>query len=135
MIATGLARALRDSGLRWTPRAGDAFVIDRIEAEDEVFILSDMTVEAHEFSTGTVLGFNGTTEWALDSVAIDDALWLPHENQLRERLGSTFLALTIIDGFTVTVRVEGVTSTFYADVAADAYAKALLFLLDSLSAE
>ena len=68
MISTELARALRDSGLVWTPRAGDAFRIDRVEADEEIYVLSDMTVEAHDFSTGTVIGFNGTTEWALDSV-------------------------------------------------------------------
>ena len=133
MISTVLARALRDSGLVWRPRAGDSFRIDLIEAEEEVFVLSDMTVEAHEFSTGTVLGFNGTTEWALDSVAIDEALWHPHEHQLREALGPAFVSLTLVDGYTVSATIDGVTGTFTADVAADAYAKALLRLLDSLS--
>ena len=132
MISTELARALRDSGLRWTPRAGDVFRIDRVEADEEVYVLSDMTVEAHEFTTGTVIGFNGTTEWALDSVSIDEALWHPHEHQLREALGPAFVSLTAIDGYSVTATIDGVTSTFVADAAADAYAKALLALLDSL---
>lgn len=134
MISTELARALRDSGLVWRPRAGDAFRIDLVEADDELFVLSDMTVEAHEFSTGTVLGFNGTTEWALDSVALDEALWHPHEHQLREALGPAFVSLTAIDGYTVTATIDGLTGTFRADAAADAYAKALLRLLDSLVA-
>ena len=133
MISTALARALRDSGLVWKPRAGDAFRIDLVEADDELFVLSDMTVEAHEFSTGTVLGFNGTTEWALDSVAIDEALWHPHEHQLREALGAAFVSLTVSDGYTVTAVIDGLTGTFSADAAADAYAKALLRLLDSLA--
>lgn len=132
MISTELARALRDSGLVWRPRAGDAFRIDRVEADDELFILSDMTVEAHEFSTGTVLGFNGTTEWALDSVAIDEALWHPHEHQLREALGPAFVSLA--PGFTVTAVVDGATTSVTAATAADAYAKALLRILDSLVA-
>ncbi len=134
MISTELARALRDSGLVWKPRAGDAFRIDLVEADDELFVLSDMTVEAHEFSTGTVLGFNGTTEWALDSVALDEALWHPHEHQLREALGPAFVSLTAIDGYMVTATIDGLTGTFRADAAADAYAKALLRLLDSLVA-
>lgn len=134
MISTELARALRDSGLVWKPRAGDAFRIDLIEAEEELFVLSDMTVEAHEFSTGTVIGFNGTTEWALDSVGIDQALWHPHEHQLREALGPAFVSLTVMAGYVVTATIDGVTSTFVADAAADAYAKALLALLDSLVA-
>ena len=134
MISTELARALRDSGLVWRPSAGDAFRIDVIEADEELFVLSDMTVEAREFSTGTVIGFNGTTEWALDSVGIDEALWHPHEHQLREALGRAFVSLTINGGYIVTATIDGVTCTFSADAAADAYAKALLALLDSLVA-
>jgi hypothetical protein len=130
MISTELARALRDSGLRWRPQAGDAFRIDRVEVDDEIFILSDMTVEAHEFSTGTVLGFNGTTEWALDSVALDDALWLPHEHQLRGLLGAAFVSLS--SGFTVVATIDGTAREYSADDAADAYARALLALLDAL---
>jgi hypothetical protein len=131
MISTELARALRDSGLRWHPAAGDAFRIDRVEVDADVFILSDMTVEAHEFSTGTILGFNGTTEWALDSVDIDDALWLPHENQLRELLRSAFQSLEVTaDGFRVAAVIAAEPRSFQATDAADAYAHALLALID-----
>jgi hypothetical protein len=126
MIAIELARALRDSGLVWHPASGDNFIIDRVEVDADVFILSDMTVEAHEFDTGTVLGFNGTTEWALDSVALEDALWLPREDQLRALLGGTFLSLRA--GFTVTTDL----GEFSGTDAADAYARALLAILDSL---
>ena len=90
MITTALAQQLRDAGLTWTPVAGDAFQIARPDFEGDVFTVSDMTIEAHSYSTGTVLGFNGTTEWALDSVALDDALWLPREDQLRDLLRGTF---------------------------------------------
>jgi hypothetical protein len=133
MIASELARALRDSGLVWRPEAGDAFLIDSVEVDADVFYLSELTVEAHDYPTGTVLGFNGTTEWALDSVALEDALWLPHEEQLRERLGSTFVSLR--PGWTVTVVIDGEEQTFEADAAADAYARALIHLLDSFDAE
>jgi hypothetical protein len=132
VISTALARALRDSGLVWHPLAGDAFRIDLVEADAEVFILSDMTVEAHEFSTGTVLGFNGTTEWALDSVALDDALWLPSETQLRELLRGAFLRLELAStGFAVAAVIQGVEQNFVAAAAEDAYARALLALIDS----
>jgi len=132
MISTALARALRDSGLVWKPRSGDQFRIDLVEADDELYVLSDLTVEAHEFSTGTVLGFNGTTEWALDSVSIEEALWHPHEHQLRAALGPAFVSLTVTDGYRVTAVIDGEASDFEAETAADAYAKALLRLLDSL---
>jgi hypothetical protein len=131
MISTELARALRDSGLEWRPEVGDAFRIDRIEADADVFYLSDMTVEAHELRTGTELGFNGTTEWALDSVAIEDALWLPSETQLRDLLGAGFEGLDRTDvGFRVTARIAAEPREFVSDAAEDAYARALLALLD-----
>ena len=131
MISTELARALRDSGLEWHPAVGDAFRIDRIEADADVFYLSDMTVEAHELTTGTELGFNGTTEWALDSVAIDDALWIPSEAQLRELLGGAFVLLERLDsGFNVAANIAGNRRDFSAAIAEDAYARALIALLD-----
>lgn len=133
MISTALARALRDSGLTWHPKAGDAFRIDGVEADEEVYILSDMTVEAHDYGTGTVLGFNGTTEWALDSVALDDTLWLPHEHQLRQFLAATFRSLSARDGFVVEIETEGQIHVFGADDAANAYARAALYLLDCLA--
>lgn len=133
MISSELARALRDSGLVWKPQPGDAFLIDRVEADTDVFYLSELTIEAHDYPTGTELGFNGTTEWALDSVALEDTLWLPHENQLRERLGAAFVALR--PGWTVSVVIEGAEQEFDADDPADAYGRALLHLLDSFRVE
>jgi hypothetical protein len=134
MISIALARALRDSGLVWHPTVGDAFCIDRIEADADVFYLSDLTVEAHEFSTGTVLGFNGTTEWALDSVAIEDTLWLPSETQLRELLGAAFVRLDAVDdGFSAVAVISGASRKFLDANASDSYARALIELLDDLA--
>jgi hypothetical protein len=146
MISIELARALRDSHLVWRPVRGDNFCIDRVEADAEIYTLSDMTVEAHEFSSGTVLGFNGTTEWALDSVALDDALWLPREDQLRELLAAAFVTLERVDttesiggvsieadAYLLTAIVAGVRRAFEAPDAADAYARALLALLDAIA--
>ena len=93
MISTELAVALRDAGLVWHPRSGDRFQLDEPEFEADVFTVSEMTIEPREYPTGRILAFNGTTEWALDSVALEDALWLPHENQLRELLRGAFRAL------------------------------------------
>lgn len=97
MISTELARALRTAGLRWQPAPGDRFQIDRGEFRGEVFTVSEMTIEVHEHPGGRSFGFNGTTEWALDSVDEVDTLWLPSEAQLRERLGSSFRALERVD--------------------------------------
>ena len=93
MITVDLALRLRDAGLRWRPASGDRFAVLSPEMYGEVFTISEMTIEAHTYPTGTILGFNGTTEWALDSVAQEDALWLPREDQLRDLLGGTFRSL------------------------------------------
>src|SRR5664279_4072035 len=64
MISAELARALEVAGLAWHPARGDRFILTTAAFDSsEVFTVSDMVVEAHEFPTGTVLGFNGTTEW------------------------------------------------------------------------
>lgn len=133
MISQHLAQALHDAGLQWRPAAGDRFVIPQPELDGELFTLSEMTIEAREYPTGTILGFNGTTEWALDSVAQDDALWMPREDQLRELLGGSFRALEGPDGdretFRVTTAPVGDETTFEAATAADAYGLAVLSLV------
>lgn len=139
MISTALALQLRDAGLAWTPVSGDAFQIGGEDFEGDVFTVSDMTIEAHVYATGTVLGFNGTTEWALDSVALDDALWLPREDQLRDLLRGTFVSLVREPGadvravYAVTVRLEGVDTRFASDDPAESYGLALLALINSSS--
>jgi hypothetical protein len=127
MIGAGTARRLRAAGLAWTPASGDAFVIDAHELDDQVFYLSDLTVELYDFDTGPVLGFNGTTEWALDSVAQEQALWLPREDQLREHLGAAFTRLERDGDDHVVVLADG--SHVAAPTAADAYAAGLLLVL------
>lgn len=138
MISTALATALRDAGLTWAPVSGDAFQISGPDFEGDVFTVSDMTVEAHHYPTGTVLGFNGTTEWALDSVALDDALWLPREDQLRDALAGTFVNLTREltnerASYVVTTRVDGAEARSVSEDPAEAYGLALLALLRSLA--
>jgi hypothetical protein len=130
MITVERARQLHEAGLRWHPEPGDRFSVRVLE--DQVFTISDMVVEPHDYPTGTVLGFNGTTEWALDSVAQEDALWLPREDQMRELLGRTFRSLArSTDGqFQVLSELPGRPErVFTADTADDAYAQALLALV------
>ena len=136
MISVHLARELRAAGLRWRPSNGDRFVVADRGMDDEVFVLSDMTVELHQYPTGPVIGFNGTTEWALDSLDQEDALWLPAEHQLRDLLGAAFRRLErSADGYDV-VRVYGsaagetrVTGTD----AAEAYGRAVLARLSAVT--
>lgn len=130
MISRGLALQLRESGLVWKPAAGDRFQFAGQDMEStgtDAFTVSDMTIEAHDYPGGTVLGFNGTTEWALDSVAVTDALWLPREDQLRRALRETFERLERDGGtWTVVTRFLGAERSFSADSADDAYGAAVL---------
>ena len=132
VLSVASARALRDAGLQWTPARGDSFVIPDRDMDSDVFVLSDMTIESHRLPSGTVIAFNGTTEWALDSVEQSQALWVPAEHQLRELLGEAFAGLAPTgDGYRVTIRVDGATSGYDGPDPAEAYALALLHLLRS----
>lgn len=134
MTSIDLSRALRDAGLRWSPRRGDHFVVADRGMDDEVFVLSDMTIEVRDHPTGPVIAFNGTTEWALDSLDQTDALWLPSEHQLRERLGESFGRLERTGStYVVVFDVDGEESVARASTADDAYALALLELLQAMA--
>lgn len=132
MISLQLAQDLDRVGVRWRPRAGDRFTLRSNEIGGEVFTVADMVVEARDYPTGTLLAFNGTTEWALDSVQLDQALWLPREDQLRELLGAAFRSLTRAGTglHQVLVAVPGQPEQLFSAVdAADAYASAVLALV------
>jgi hypothetical protein len=136
VLSVDLAQQLREAGLRWAPAPGDRFVLPHRGMDDEVFVLSDMTVEVHEFPTGQVIGFNGVTEWALDSVDAREALWLPAEQQLRGLLGGLFRRLEAAgDTYLVTVRRPDGEHTYPAASAELAYAAALLDLLGEVTAD
>ena len=135
MISRELALALREAGLVWHPASGDRFQLDlpddvEAEAEADVFTVSEMTIEARRYPSGTILAFNGTTEWALDSVAFADAVWLPREDQLRELLRATFRSLTRLeDSFEVEIELAGERVRFDHPDVAEAYGMALLELV------
>ncbi|GAA4380447.1 pilus assembly protein CpaE [Agromyces bauzanensis] len=135
MISRDLALALKEAGLVWHPESGDRFQLDlpdkmESEVEADVFTVSEMTIEARSYPTGTILAFNGTTEWALDSVAFADAVWLPREDQLRELLRATFRSLTRLeDSFEVSIELGGAELRFEHPDVAEAYGLALLELV------
>lgn len=135
MITRELAVALRDTGLIWHPADGDRFQLDlpddvELEAEADVFTVSEMTIEARQTPSGTDLAFNGTTEWALDSVTLADAVWLPREDQLRDLLRGTFRSLVRLeDSFRVEIEVGGELLAFEHPDPSEAYGRALLDLI------
>jgi hypothetical protein len=127
VISLELARRLHESGVTWQPTSGDRFLVPDRDMDDDVFVVSDMVVEVHDLPVGTLLGFNGTTEWALDSILEEDVVWLPREEQLRAMLGKTFASLEATPGgFIVTVVVDGRRER-HIDIDAEcAYARAVL---------
>lgn len=134
MISLDLARRVAESlaaaGRSWEPASGDRFhVPDR--GFDQFFTVADMTIEVADFPTGRLIRFNGTTEWALDSIPAEEVVWLPRESQLRDLLGPEFAGLEHVtepaEGFVV-VTADGAR---HADVDAEAaYARALLAVLE-----
>ncbi|GAA3297805.1 MULTISPECIES: pilus assembly protein CpaE [Dactylosporangium] len=125
MLSIELAIELREAGLDWHPAPGDRFAIPDRDLDDQAFVLSDMIVQLHDLPGGdAVIGFNGTTEWAMDDISRDEAIWLPHEHQLRLLLGEAFRGLERSgDGWRVSV--TGRADSFGA-TPEDAYALAVL---------
>ncbi len=124
MITTELALRLRAAGLEWTPTSGDRFVIPDRDLDDEVFIISEMVIESHDVPGGRVFRFNGTTEWALDSISSELVVWLPREDQLRELLGGRFVRLEAVGDGLAVVLDDG---SRHVDTDAErAYARAVL---------
>ena len=127
MISHALAERLR-AAIAWAPSPGDRFVIPNKEMDDEVFHVAEMTIEVHTHHGAETVKFNGTTEWALDSLPKDDVLWLPREDQLRARLGARFVSLDAAGAGFVVALDDG---SRHADVDAErAYARAVLHVLE-----
>jgi hypothetical protein len=131
VIGLVLAQELRAAGLAWNPLPGDRFVVPDRGMDDEVFVVSNMVIEIQDAPTGQIIGFNGTTEWALDSLEQRQVVWLPRESQLRELLDERFVRLeSVTGGFAVVINVEGEGEHREVDGDAEsAYARALLTVL------
>ena len=130
MISYELATRLHDIGLAWTPSEGDRFVLPDRDLDGKVFTISDMVVEVRRSPVGTLIAFNGTTEWALDAIEQAEAVWLPREQQLRELLGDSLLSLARVEeGWRCTIRLgEGLVEV-ESERADEAYGLALVELL------
>ena len=128
MITRELAETLAAAGLVWEPASGDRFLVPDRDLDEEVFVVSGMSVEVSDLPTGPEMRFNGTVEWALDSIGQHEVVWLPREDQLRDALGDRFERLERLDGATGGY-ADGAR---YVDIDAErAYARALLAVLPS----
>ncbi len=127
MITRELAETLAARGLAWEPASGDRFVVPDRDLDDEVFVVSGMSIEVAKLEFGAEMRFNGTVEWALDSIAQAEVIWLPREDQLRAALGERFVRLeSVTGGYAVVLTGE----ERHVDIDVErAYARALLSVL------
>jgi hypothetical protein len=127
VISVELARQLRDAGLRWEPASGDQFVIPDRDLDGQIFSISEMTIDVRNSPVGRLIAFNGTVEWALDSIMQREVIWLPSEGQLRGLLGDRFVALErTATGLKCVVDLVGHRMEYTDANAANAYGRALL---------
>ena len=100
------------------------------DLEEHVFSISEMTVEVRRIAEQQRIMFNGSVEWALDSIVQSEVIWLPSEEQLRDRLGRAFGALRRTGTeYTCDIVIDDQLKTYSADCPAEAYGAALLDLL------
>ncbi len=137
MITLTTARKLKAAGLHWEPAQGDRFAVPDRGMDDRVFIINDMATIIEMIQGAEMVTFHGTPEWALDYVYLGEAVWLPEEGQLRERLHTLLMNerppvydLVFMDGiFTCRFEWCGESLAFSAEDASDAYAAALLHVM------
>ena len=139
MISLHLARKLKAAGLVWQATTNDFFAIPDRGMDERQFVLSDMQAQLDIFRGWPVVTFHGTAEWALDYILTSEVVWMPREEQLREALLSQLpnqasgeLCLTFEHNhYSCSIPWQGKESTVEASSAADAYAKALLLILEN----
>jgi hypothetical protein len=137
MLTVGTAQELRAAGLAWTPQALDFFAIPVAGLENQVFVISDMTILAEALHGQPAITFHGSVEWSLDHVWVGEALWLPREDQLRAlvqaelaKRGDWRLRLEVdAGGCRCLIDVGGATAGFAGQDASECLAAALLALL------
>ena len=138
MLSIETARRLRDAGLEWKPEEGDRFAVPGTVLQDRIFIINEMAAMLEMFRGFPVITFHGTPEWALDYIHLGETVWLPYEGQLRNRLASRLAErgafvydLLFADGvFTCRFESDGEGLAFAAEDAEEAYATALLHLME-----
>lgn len=132
MLSLTLAQQLKKAGLTWEPQLLDVFIIPDRELDDKRFVLTDVMAYIEIFRGSPMVTFHGTAEWALDFVLQTEAVWIPSETQLRERLqkyaGSLQLRQTA-HGFECGLDFNGEALVFAGADACEAYGSALLQLL------
>jgi hypothetical protein len=136
MISLEMAKRLKDAGVKWEPAQGDKFALLDRDLDDRVFVINDMATVIELLQGTPAVTFHGTPEWALDYVLLTEAVWLPDEGQIRQRLhdilvlqGEPVYDLLYADGeFLCRFEWKGEALSFKSSGACEAYGEALLYL-------
>lgn len=143
MLSLSVARQLKAAGLRWRPRRNDFFGIPDRDMDDEVFVITPMSITVTYWRGRRVVTFQGSFEWALDYILLTEVVWLPTEEQLREELERRLLnesqpavqLHSTRDGYVCTISFRGERRRFDAFGASEAYAAGLLHVLNQSTEE
>jgi hypothetical protein len=137
MISLSLAVELKNAGLVWNPALHDLFAIPDSDLDQRVFVVSDMAIDVERLFGQQAITFNGAVEWSLDHIMVDDVVWMPTEEQLREALQQRILGEaepairlnSYPNRFRCMISLAGELLSFEAHTASDAYGLALLHIL------
>ncbi|MFZ1395441.1 MAG: hypothetical protein WAS33_01010 [Candidatus Promineifilaceae bacterium] len=137
MISQALAVQLKEAGLVWHTSIHDFFAIPERDMDGRIFVLSDMMVTMELLRGWPAVMFHGTSEWAMDYLLTHEAVWLPTESQLREKLeeelgvrNGRFHQLRRQDeNYVCEISLNGANLQFTAVDPNEAYGQALLTLL------
>jgi hypothetical protein len=139
MLSLSTAKQLKETGLIWTPALHDFFAIPERGFDDKVFVISDVFVNVEPLRGHLSATFQGSVEWALDHVVVEELVWLPTEEQLRDELEGRltpeprpeFRMISSPDGYVCEFCVRDQHMRFEATSASEAYAAALLYMLEA----
>jgi hypothetical protein len=139
MLPLSLAQQLKDAGLSWTPHPRDFFAIPDRGMDDQIFVLNFMLVGIGMVGGQPVVTFHGTVEHPIDFLYLNEAVWIPAEDQLRTHLEERLIAETqpafqltsTPDGYRCQINFRGASLAFEAFGVAEAYGQALLHVLET----
>ena len=137
MISLETAIRLKDAGVNWDPTLHDFFAIPDRDMDDVLFVISDIQATINSLLGYQVVSFQGASEWALDSILTEEAVWMPREEQLRDILEVELLAMGQIgflisagaDGYRIVIRLDEQRIEFFDRDASEAYAKGIFYML------
>jgi hypothetical protein len=139
MIPLSLAIQLKEAGLKWIPDINDFFAIPDSDLDDRIFVLADMMTAPTTLKGWPAITFHGTSEWAMDYIFMQEVVWMPTEEQLRQELvftldqleDKTELTLKLEENgrYTTCIPYQSSPLTFTAPTAGETYALALMHIL------